>query len=220
MRPYTSFLILLGILYLCAGCSVSGTHANSTGYVLGVSDGDTVKVLREERIEKIRLRGIDCPEKNQPFGTQAKQMTEDLAYGKTVGVSIAAKDRYGRSIGDLTLPDGRVLSQLLVARGLCWWYRQYAGNDNELRLLETKAKSAGIGLWSGQTPVPPWIFRKQQNAKDGQGAQGAELPMIKLSQNGVCHLPGSRDYLKTRRFRAIKNLADCLTLGGRVPKVN
>src|SRR5438094_928760 len=77
-----------------------------TGKVVGVTDGDTISVLHNGRGEKIRLHGIDCPEKWQAFGKKAKQFTSDLAFGKEVTVKVFGRDRYGRTIGDVVLPDG------------------------------------------------------------------------------------------------------------------
>src|SRR2546428_6183225 len=88
-----------------------------TGKVVGVSDGDTISVMHNGRAEKIRLNGIDCPEKGQAFGHRAKQFTSRLAFGKEVSVQVKGKDRYGRTIGDVILPDGRNLNREIVKAG-------------------------------------------------------------------------------------------------------
>src|SRR3989449_10655715 len=81
--------------------------ADFSGRVVGVSDGDTIKVMHNGKAEKIRLHGIDCPEKAQPFGTKAKQFTSAMVFGKAVTVQVIDMDRYGRSVADVILPDGR-----------------------------------------------------------------------------------------------------------------
>ena len=69
-------------------------------------------------------------------------------------------DKYGRTIGDVTLSDGTSLNRELVRAGMCWWYRTYAPNDRELEKLEVEARSDRRGLWADPTPVPPWAYRK------------------------------------------------------------
>jgi micrococcal nuclease len=140
--------------------SASGlTSAGSfSGKVVGVSDGDTIRVMHGGQAEVIRLFGIDCPESYQPFGARAKQFTAALAFGRLVNVSVKEKDRYGRQVAQITLPDGRNLERELVRAGLAWWYRHYT-NDPALAKLEAEARSARRGLWSDARPVPPWEYR-------------------------------------------------------------
>ncbi len=89
-----------------------------TGKVVGVSDGDTIKVMRQGRAVKVRLHGIDCPEKKQPFGMRAKRYTSDMAFGKEVTVQMKTTDRYGRIVGEVILPDGNSLNKELVYVGV------------------------------------------------------------------------------------------------------
>lgn len=70
-----------------------------TGKCVGVTDGDTISVMRSGRAVKVRLEGIDCPERGQDFGTRAKQGASDLVFGKTVTVEVTGEDRYGRTLG-------------------------------------------------------------------------------------------------------------------------
>jgi endonuclease YncB( thermonuclease family) len=135
-----------------------------TGQVVGVSDGDTIKVLHNGKAEKIRLHGIDCPEKSQPFGTKAKQFTSSFVFGKTVTVQEHGMDKYGRTLGDVLLPDGRNLNRELVAAGLAWWYRKYS-KDASLGRLEADARVSRRGLWADPDPVPPWCFRKRMKGQ-------------------------------------------------------
>jgi len=130
------------------------------GSVVRILDGDTIEVMIEGKPARIRLHGIDCPEKNQAFGQKAKKVTAELAGGKTVKIITRDKDRYGRIVGEVILPDGRSLNSELVKAGLAWWYRQYAKNDAELERLEKEAKEAKRGLWADKEPMAPWSWRK------------------------------------------------------------
>ena len=136
--------------------------AEFTAPVIGISDGDTIKVLQDGVSKRIRLWGIDCPEMKQAFGTRAKQFTGDLAFGKTVTLRVHDVDRYGRQVAEIILPDGRNLNQEIVRAGFAWWYRQYARHDKELERLEGEAKAAKLGLWVDKDPMPPWEFRRRR----------------------------------------------------------
>jgi endonuclease YncB( thermonuclease family) len=132
------------------------------GKVVGISDGDTLTVLHHEYPLKVRLHGVDAPEKRQAFGTQARQFTSDLVFKQTVTVVIHDMDRYGRLVVDVLLPDGRSLNRELVRAGMAWWYREYAPQDTALEALEREARDAQQGLWSDLHAVAPWEWRTQQ----------------------------------------------------------
>jgi endonuclease YncB( thermonuclease family) len=133
-----------------------------TGSVVSVIDGDTIEVLHNDKAERIRLSGIDCPEKGQAYGKRAKQAASDLVFGKEVTIRTHGHDKYTRTIGDVLLPDGMNLNQELVKQGWCWWYRKYAPGDTVLEGLETEAREGRKGLWADPQPVPPWEWRKQR----------------------------------------------------------
>ncbi len=116
--------------------------------VVGVSDGDTITVLRKGKGERIRLHGIDCPEKRQAFGNRAKQFTSKLVFGTTVTVQVVDRDRYGRTVAEVLLPDGRSLNRELVRAGFAWWYWRYTPDDETLAQLEREARGAKRGLWA------------------------------------------------------------------------
>jgi endonuclease YncB( thermonuclease family) len=127
-----------------------------TSTVLSVSDGDTLTVLANNKPERVRLISIDCPESDQPFGRQATQLTTQLALGKAVTVTDLGRDKYYRLLGDVVLPDGRLLNHELVREGFCWWYRKYAPGDTVLAGLEKEARDAKKGIWQDRAPTPPW----------------------------------------------------------------
>ena len=128
------------------------------GPVVSVLDGDTLDVLHNDQAERIRLSGIDCPEKGQAFGKKAKQFTSALVYGKDVTIHVLSKDRHGRTVADVVLPDGTNVSRELLRAGLAWWYRQYS-KDESLGALEQEAGQAKRGLWGDPNPIPPWEIR-------------------------------------------------------------
>ena len=131
-----------------------------TGKVVKIADGDTFTILAEGNKQvKVRFHGIDCPESNQDFGTKAKQFTSELAFAKTVNIQVLDTDRYGRTIGIVTLPDGRVLNEELLRVGLAWHYKHYDKSDKYAQ-LENHARVNKIGVWSMKNAVAPWEFRR------------------------------------------------------------
>lgn len=132
------------------------------GKVVGVSDGDTITVLRDERQPvKIRLYGIDCPERKQPWGNRATQATSRLCYGKGVDIQEFGHDRYGRTVAVVILPDSSSLQERLVAEGLAWVWPRYCKQAFCLdwEKLEDTARREKRGLWRDEAPVPPWEWR-------------------------------------------------------------
>jgi endonuclease YncB( thermonuclease family) len=141
-------------------------HADTlTGRVVGIADGDTLTLLDETNTQhKVRLSGIDSPEKKQPFGQHCKQSLSALAYGRTVAVEANKRDRYGRVIGKV-LVDGEDANLEQVRRGCAWHYKQYQNeqtlNDRlAYNTAEESARASGVGLWTDREPVPPWGWRK------------------------------------------------------------
>jgi micrococcal nuclease len=153
-------LALVAAIVCCALVAQKGAEFSAP--VIGISDGDTIKVLQDGVSKRIRLWGIDCPEMKQAFGTRAKQFTGDLAFGKTVTLRVHDVDRYGRQVAEIILPDGRNLNHEIVRAGFAWWYRQYARHDAELERLEAEAEAAKRGLRADKEPMPPWEFRRSK----------------------------------------------------------
>jgi len=157
MRPRWSILLLIALLIPLPVGATTEFH----GKVIAIIDGDTIEVLHNKTTERIRLNGIDCPEKRQAFGTRAKQATSSLGFGQMVTVHRTGKDRFGRTLATIILSDGRNLNHELVKEGWCWWYRKYAPDYATLQALEAEARQAKKGLWVDDNPVPPWAWRKQ-----------------------------------------------------------
>ena len=155
-------LIYIALLILSPVEKTELALADFTSPVVSVLDGDTIEVLHNQHPERIRLSGIDCPEKGQAFGQRAKQAASVLAFGKEVTVQIHGHDKYKRILGDVILSDGVNLNQELVKQGWCWWYRKYAPGDTVLEGLEKDARDAKNGLWADPQLVPPWEWRKRE----------------------------------------------------------
>ncbi len=141
-------------------------HAETvTGRVIGIADGDTVTVLDAAKVQhKIRLSGIDAPEKAQAFGNRSKESLSDLAFDKTVTVETDKRDRYGREVGKI-LVNGRDVNLTQVERGMAWHYKAYereqSSDDRKLYdAAEMGARAARKGLWRDAEPTPPWDYRK------------------------------------------------------------
>ena len=136
------------------------------GLVVGVADGDTITVLDQQKnTYKIRLQGIDAPEKKQAFGEKSKQSLHDLVHSKQVRIEYDKEDKYGRIVGKVTMEDMDICLQQLVL-GMAWHYKKYQNEQSVSdRALysdtELKSKSLKLGLWSDDTPMPPWEFRKK-----------------------------------------------------------
>ncbi len=158
-RPRVQILGYVTLL-LCLTCSP--VLADFSGPVVSVLDGDTIEVLHNQRPARIRLNGIDCPEKGQAYGQKAKHAASDLAFGKEVTIQTHGHDKYKRTIGDVFLPDGTNVNHTLVKDGWCWWYRKYAPGNTDLERLEREAREARRGLWADPQPVPPWEWRKKK----------------------------------------------------------
>jgi micrococcal nuclease len=132
-----------------------------SGKCVGVSDGDTISVMHEGKAEKIRLYGIDCPEKGQPFGKRAKQFTSDMVFGKSVEVKPTTTDGYGRTVAWVYKGD-ICLNKELLRVGLAWHYKKYS-QDKEQAVLEEEAMEQKAGLWADKNPIPPWEWRKAKH---------------------------------------------------------
>jgi micrococcal nuclease len=156
------FLALVWALPIFAAESI-------TGKVVSVADGDTITVLEDKTQIKVRLHGVDAPEKAQDFGTTARTFTSDQCFGEAVTVEVTDTDRYGRKVGIVKLSDGRVLNHALVEAGLAHWYEEYAPKDVTLKRLQESAKAAKRGLWSRPDAVAPWDFRKEKRAPKSNG---------------------------------------------------
>jgi micrococcal nuclease len=158
------------------------------------------------------LNGIDAPEAGQPFGTRAKQLASEVAFGKDVSIKEHGKDQYGRTVADVVLPDGRSMNHEMVRQGMAWWYTRYAPNDKELSRLETEAKTAHKGVWSDPSPVPPWDWRKGVGVPQTTGvvANCKSRVFYKLSCKGVAAMKELNKVLfETAETAGYRKSGDC-----------
>lgn len=141
------------------------------GRIVGVSDGDTVKVLdAAQRLHTVRLMGIDAPEKAQPYGKRSKQSLSEMVYQQHVSVEWSKEDKYGRVVGKIRLQDGLDVCLEQIKRGMAWHYKQYAKEQTfEDQVMyensENEARNQKLGLWLDDSPTPPWLWRRQSNRK-------------------------------------------------------
>lgn len=163
-------LFLLDILFLLIciiPCLAYADPPNCriNGKVIKVVDGDTLIVLDEKKSQhKIRLAGIDAPERGQPFGKKSKKYLQALVKNSKVCVDWHKLDKYGNKIGIIILGKAE-LNYKMINKGLAWHYKvfQYQQSKYEREKYteaEIDAKLAGIGLWSEPNAIPPWEWRK------------------------------------------------------------
>lgn len=154
------FFILLSLSTSCWADTIFGR-------VVRISDGDTIVVLdTKNQQHKIRLSGIDAPEKRQAFGAKSKEALSTDIFGKDVEVEFTRRDRYGRIVGKV-ISDYNDMNIRQIERGLAWHYKEYmTEQDTEDRemydMAEFLARSAGRGLWADSHPIPPWDFRHKR----------------------------------------------------------
>ncbi len=148
-------------------------HADLTGKVVAVADGDTITILdADHKQHRIRINGIDAPEKGQPFGDRSLQNMASMVAGREVTANCHKADRYGRQVCKVWVQPadcstcGKTLdvghAQIVV--GLAWWYREYAKEQTtedrgRYESEENEARLRKRGLWADTAPVPPWCWR-------------------------------------------------------------
>ncbi len=152
--------ILLAILILCWPLTAHAWMAK----VVSVTDGDTIKVFNAGKGQvKIRLYGIDTPEKGQPYGKAAGKYLASLIAGETVDIETVTKDRYGRTVG-IVSDSERNINQEMVQAGYAWVYQRYCDRSfcDYWLTLENEAQTGKLGLWQEPNPIPPWEWRRRK----------------------------------------------------------
>lgn len=193
--------------------------------VVRITDGDTIVVLDSNQLEhRVRLAGIDAPEKSQAFGDRSRKNLASLVAGKEVKIEWSKEDKYGRFVALVLVPrpvacDPPIcrsnyvdanLSQ--VAAGFAWHYKEYeqeqtAQQRRDYSEAELAAKGAQVGLWTDPHPTPPWDFR-----------HGPTEGPVKKSRNAICHDAGMSTYKSVQKFESFDTLEACIESGGRLPK--
>lgn len=136
--------------------------------IVGVSDGDTLTArcgqpdAYEQR--KVRLAGVDAPEKAQPFGIRSRQSLAQLCFHQEAKVEHAGTDRYGRALANVECR-GQDASAVQIRAGMAMVYRQFTKGRSDLFRLEESARTARVGLWADPSPVPPWEWRRKTGVR-------------------------------------------------------
>ena len=167
-RAFTRWSAVGAFVLLLSGClEVENSHQFK---VVSVSDGDTITVLDSANQQhKIRLAGIDAPEKTQAFGQKSKDSLSAMISGHKVDVVLGKTDRYGRNISKV-LSDGVDVNLEQIKAGLAWHYKQYEKDQppedrTSYAKAETDAAESKLGLWIDPDPTSPWEFRKEEKSR-------------------------------------------------------
>ena len=163
MKLLKLLILIVVIAINIAGCKnveVNEPVAAVVGKVVKVVDGDTLHVYSNKKTYKIRLSGIDAPERGQAYGKRAKEHLEFLVAGKQVIAIVESKDRYGRYVASVKVQSKDVCAEMLTA-GYAWHYKQY-DNNKYYDELQREAKEEKRGLWIDKKPQAPWEYRKEQ----------------------------------------------------------
>jgi endonuclease YncB( thermonuclease family) len=158
--------LILGALFVVP----TAVAADLQGKVVSIADGDTLTILDASNTQhKIRLAGIDAPEKSQPFGARSKQSLSDCAYGKQVAIQGDKVDRYQRRIGKV-MAGGQDCNLEQIKLGMAWHYKKYMAEQSAIdqyaySYAETEAQHRNIGIWSDPSPEAPWDYRKVKRDK-------------------------------------------------------
>ena len=153
------------------------------GRVVRVVDGDTITVLSTSTAQhKIRLQGIDAPEKKQAFGNASRKFLSGLVANREVRVTYAKRDRYGRILGTVFV-DGRDINHEMLKAGMAWHYKKYDTNLTYAK-AETEARTARRGLWQDKNPTPPETFRhKGRAARSPSAPHHTPVPGVPTPQS-------------------------------------
>jgi endonuclease YncB( thermonuclease family) len=174
-RALAAALALAATLGLVSNANADA-NAGQTRYdgrVVEVIDGDTIEVLVEgvpKEMLRIRLSGIDTPERGQPWARRARQALAARVGGAEVRINAVTTDRYGRIVGEVYADDVCVNCEL-VREGHAWVYRRYT-SDAVLIGLEEEARRTGRGLWGlpAAERIPPWEWRRGAREPRAPGA--------------------------------------------------
>lgn len=154
--------ILLFFLWFITLETISQKNAfnpNQTYKVIGIVDGDTYDILVDNQSVRIRVDGIDAPEKGMPYSKVSKKYLSQLCYGKFITIKKTSDDGRGRWVCRGYTPDGLDISEEMIRAGLAWHYKKYS-SDSRLAALEIEARSKKKGLWAEPNPIAPWEIRK------------------------------------------------------------
>ena len=156
-------------------------HADFTGRVVAVTDGDTIKVLASDNTEhEVCLAGIDAPERGQPYGNASRKHLATLVGGKEVRVETGKQNMHRCTVAKVWVQPadcpscGKTLdaNYAQVLAGMAWWFRYYADelspeDRGRYESAENEARARGWGLWADPDPVNPYKWRKTPTYEHG-----------------------------------------------------
>ena len=172
-----------------------------SGKVIGVTDGDTIKVLVNKESVTVRLEGIDAPESGQSYGKKSKEALAEMVAGKTVTVKKTGTDKYKRTLGIVIVGDADANAKM-VEDGWAWHFKKY--NDEErLAKLEDAARKAKRGLWADEKPLAPWEYRARQKTPEVAPGDSKDQKMSYWlnTSSGVRHNQRCEHFQKTKKGR-------------------
>jgi len=166
-RPTLIYLFLLLISIISCTSKTDNSNDPSlkkgstvSGKVISIIDGDTYDLLIQgNKTIRVRMEGIDAPEKGMPFYRKSKKHLSDLCFGKQVKIKITGVDHHERYLAYTYLEDGKELSREMIKAGFAWHFKKY-NSESELSELELGAKTLKKGLWIDENPMSPWDNRK------------------------------------------------------------
>lgn len=193
----TAILLLAGLVLAAPPKVVE----EFSGKVIGVSDGDTIKVLVNKETVKVRLEGIDAPESGQSYGKKAKEALAEMVAGKIVTVKKTGTDRYKRTLGIVIVGDVDANAKL-IEDGWAWHFKKY-NNEERLAKLEDAARKAKRGLWADEKPLAPWEYRARQKTPVAAPDESHDQKMLYWlnTSTGVRHNQRCEHFQKTKKGR-------------------
>ena len=154
--------VFLFVLILFASCNADDSQDNAikisrANKVVRIADGDTFTILHANNTqEKIRLYGINAPEKGTDFAEAARQTLSNLVFGKEVRIENKGKDKYNRILAIVYTSDGKCVNEELLKTGMAWHFKRY-DNNPKWAAMERIAKNNRLGLWSKNKAGVPAI---------------------------------------------------------------
>ncbi len=163
----TALLLPIAVTLSGSLLAADKPHYTLNGKVVAIADGDTLTILDGANAQhKIRLAGIDAPEKKQAFGTKSREALAAKVFGKAVRIDVIDVDRYRREVGRIYVGD-RFINLEMVRDGFAWRYVRY-DKPGEFTAAESEARKHRRGLWADPHPVAPWEFRRQKRQPTGK----------------------------------------------------
>lgn len=169
--------ICAALVLVVSGCSSEkGLTPPSGPYkVAEVFDGDSFNLIAaNQQIVRVRIAGIDAPEKRQPYSNKAKESLESLLTSGSITLTPVKVDRFERWVAHVSVNQEDV-GLIQIQRGYAWFFTRYQQDLDDRRKsnyarAEEQARRDGLGLWAGiaasaknpaLTPEPPWKFRER-----------------------------------------------------------